>query len=199
MWYNSYMTRIENLKKKIQGLYEAKNPNRADWADWLYEHHVFIVSENARKLAQRYDVNEELAMAAAMLHDIADAEMSRFDNKHEKRSLEIANTLLKEVGFLGQEVETIVNAIRYHGCHNGEFPTSPEGKVMATADAVAHLSTDFYDHALSAMTKEGKSLEEISLSALKKIERDFTSKIFFDEVREEVRADYERVKALFSK
>lgn len=193
------MNRIEFLKKKIQDLYETKSPNRADWADWLYKHHVFIVSENARILAKRYGANEELAMAAAMLHDVADAEMSRFDNKHEERSLEIADVLLKETGFLEQEVGTIIDAIRYHGCHNGESSTSLEGKVMATADAVAHLSTDFYDHALSVMTKEGKSLEEISSSALKKIERDFTSKIFFDEVREEVRGDYERVKDLFLK
>src|SRR3989344_8688997 len=109
------MNRIDLLKRKVQDLYEVKNPNRADWADWLYEHHVFIVSENAGMLAQRYGANEELAMAAAMLHDIADAEMNRFDDRHEERSLEIAKTLLKESGFLENEVEVIIDAIWYHG------------------------------------------------------------------------------------
>lgn len=64
---------------------------------------------------------------------------------------------------------------------------------------VVHLSTDFYDHALEAMSKDGKSFGEIVSWALPKIERDFNDKIFFGEVRDKVRGDYERAKALFLK
>ncbi len=199
MWYNHCMNRIEYLKKKIQALYEAKNPNRADWADWLYTHHVFVVSENARILAKRYGANEELAMAAAMLHDVADAEMSRFDDRHKNRSIELASEFSLEAGFSEKEVEDIIDALRHHNCRDGQIPSSLEGKVMATADAVAHVATNYYVLALEVLVKEGKTKDQMSSWALPKIERDFKDKIFFDEVREEVRDDYERVKALFSK
>lgn len=193
------MKRITLLEEKIRNLYEVKNPNRADWTDWLFENHVFVVSEYAEKFAKRFGAKEDLAMAASMLHDIADAEMSRFNPEHDKQSIEIALQLLKELGFTDQEIETIIDAIRYHGCRDGNSPSSLEGKVMATADAVAHLSTDFYDYAHEVMSKAGKSFEEITSWALPKIERDYRSKIFFEDVRAGVSGNYQRVKALFSK
>jgi len=193
------MNRIDLLKKKIQDLYEVKNPNRADWADWLYEHHVFIVAENAKILAKRYGANEEVVMASAMLHDVADAEMSRFDDRHKNRSIEIASDFSLKAGFSEKEVEDIIDALQYHNCRDGQIPSSLEGKVMATADAVAHLATNYYTLALEALVKEEKAKDQIRSWALPKIERDFTNKIFFDEVREEVRGDYERVKDLFLK
>lgn len=193
------MNKIELLERKIRTLYEGKSPNRADWADWLYEHHVFVVAESARILAQRYGANEELAMAAAMLHDVADAEMSRFDDRHKGRSIEIASDFSLEAGFSEKEVEGIIDALSNHNCRDGQMPASLEGKVMATADAVAHLATNYYALALEALVKEGKTNDQIDSWALPKIERDFKDKIFFEEVREEVRDDYERVKSLFSK
>ncbi len=193
------MKKIELLEKKIRTLYEGKSQNRADWADWLYEHHVFVVAEIARILARRYGANEELVMASAMLHDVADAEMSRFDDRHKNRSIEIASDFSLEAGFSEKEVEGIIDAIKYHNCRDGQAPSSLEGKVMATADAVAHLATNYYVLALEALVKEGKTKDQIQSWALPKIERDFKDKIFFDEVREEVRGDYVRVKAIFSR
>jgi len=143
------MTRIEKLKEKIDSLYQSKNPNRADWADWLYEKHVFVVADKAKELAVRFDVNMELAEAAGMLHDIADVKMSRFDPAHEEESEQIAQELLEESDFHKEEVSIIVeDAIRYHSCNDGKVPNSLEGKIVATADAVAHLSSDFYLHGI---------------------------------------------------
>ncbi|NTW15505.1 MAG: HD domain-containing protein [Candidatus Moranbacteria bacterium] len=193
------MKKIDFLKDKVCQLYEAKNPDRADWADWLFQNHVFVVVNYAEAIAKKIQAKEELAMAAGMLHDIADAEMSRFDERHTKRSQEIAETLLKDAGFPDREIATVIDAINHHGCRDGKVPVTSEGKVMATADAVAHLSTKFYDYARKAMGRAGKSSEEIASWALSKIERDYNDKIFFDEVRTEVLKDYERVKALFCK
>lgn len=192
------MPRIEKLTAKIDALYQAKDSNRADWADWLYENHIFVVAGYAEKLADRFHANKELAMAAGMLHDIADAVMARENPQHEVESLVIARRLLKESDFTEEEIKTVVDdAIRFHGCHGDDMPQTMEGKVMATTDALAHLSTDFYDHALEVFQKES-SMEEITSWALPKIERDYRKKIFFDEVREEATDDYERVKRLFT-
>ncbi|NTV55116.1 MAG: HD domain-containing protein [Candidatus Moranbacteria bacterium] len=191
------MNRIELLEQKTRERYEARHPDRANWADWLYAYHLFVVVEQAKRLSKIHGVQGDRAVAAAMLHDIADSEMSRFDPRHLERSVEIAEDLLRETAFSEAEIEDIKDTIRYNGCHDGYVPASFEGKIMATADAIAHLSTDFYDRSLAALKADSVAREKILAWALPKIERDFHDKIFFDDVREEVRPDYERVKRLF--
>jgi hypothetical protein len=68
---------------------------------------------------------------------------------------------------------------------------------MATADALVHLKSDFYPHALKVKQDEGESKELIQKWALQKIERDFFTKIFFDQIREELSGEYEKARALF--
>ncbi|MDO8505364.1 MAG: HD domain-containing protein [bacterium] len=173
------MTRIERLKGKVDALYSARNPNRADWADWLYRNHIFIVTDNAGKLAERFGAQKDLAMAAAMLHDVADAVMPRESEHHEEESIKLAKCFLVESGFSEDEIKIIVDdAIRFHGCHGVSLPQTVEGKVMSTADALAHLQTEFYDFALRALQKN-EAIEQIREWALSKIERDFRKKIFF--------------------
>ena len=68
---------------------------------------------------------------------------------------------------------------------------------MATADAVVHLQSDFYEHAVQAMQGK-KTDEQIRKWAQPKIERDFHDKILFEKVQSEVEPDYERLKAFFA-
>jgi putative nucleotidyltransferase with HDIG domain len=191
------MQRIDELEKKVRALYEERNPSRAEWADWLYENHVFVVADTASSLAKRFNADEELAKAAAMLHDIADAKMNRFDERHEEENLRSARELLSSSGYSEDETQIVVDdAIRYHSCREGQRPMSLEGQVLVTADALAHFQTDFYDFATREM-KETISMGEVQDWVLKKTERDFNAKICFDEAREEVRPDFERIREQF--
>lgn len=194
------MTRIETLEDSVRARYAAKNPSRAAWADWLGDNHVFVVADNASQLAVNKGANAELARAAALLHDIADTEMSRFDDAHEEASLRIARKLLEEAGFAKDEIDIVVDdAIRHHSCHDGRIPASLEGRVLAAADSMAHLQSDFYVFATWALGGETKGLPDVKRWALKKINRDFNDKILFDDVRDSCREDYEWLKELFSR
>lgn len=147
----------------------------------------------------RIGANKELAMAAGMLHDVADAVMSRHDPRHTEESTRMAREMLTACAFSEEEIRTIVNdALAFHGCHHGQVPQTLEGKVMATADALVHLQTDFYAHGIEAM-RATKTNEEIGRWVFPKLERDLNDKILFDEIREEARPDYERVKAFAEK
>lgn len=193
------MSRIAQLEALVAELYEQKHEGRADWADWMYEHHVFVVADYATKLAKKYDANGEYARAAALLHDIADVVIARSDPSHETRSIEIARSLLAQCEYSQGEIALIVDdAIMFHSCHDGNAPSSVEGKVLATADSFAHLKTDFYVYAVSAFAGS-KSLADIKQWVLKKIERDLNNKVFFDDEREELLPDYTMIKELFSR
>ena len=194
------MLRIERLRRKVEELYQSKCRTRDEWADWMWERHVTVVADYAEKLVERYGASADLAVAGALLHDIADAVMGRRDPRHEAESERLAREFLKDAGFTEEEIRIVVDdAIRFHSCHGGEKPRSPEGKILATADALAHLKTDFYDYAVQSMKERGELHEKISQWIFEKIERDFHKKIAFDEVREEARTDYERIKNLLQK
>lgn len=189
------MDRIHRLKEKIDVLYLSRNPSREEWADWLHATHIYVASDNAKRIAEQHGANVEYAMAGAMLHDIADAVMSRFDSGHEERSLEIARELLRESDFSSEEVAVIVDdAIRFHGCRNGELPKTLEGMVVATSDALAHLKTDFYPGAFERKIVEGETRDEIRMWVLPKLERDFRIKIFFEDIRNEAEPYYKKLK-----
>lgn len=191
------MTNIELLRKAVKDLYEQNLPGRDDWADWLYSNHVLWVAKVSCRLAEKYGANADLAEAAALLHDIADAKIPRRSDSHEEVSLDIARELLTNCGFDQSEIALVVDdADRYHSCHSGEKPESKEGLVLATADAMAHYQTGFYVFAVSRMRE--KSLEEIQAWVLPKLERDYNSKIFFEDERQEVTPAYETLRTIFS-
>ena len=193
------MNKIEQVRARVHDLYTSKDPNREEWADWLYDNHVLVVAKSAQRLAQKYGADEVLSEAAALLHDIADVKMARANDAHEEESLEIARQIMIEAGFSPGEVSLVVDdAVRYHSCHGDERPKSKEGLVLATADSLAHLQTDFYVYAAWAFGKD-RSLEALKAWALKKIERDLYSKISFDDEREAARPDYNMIKELFSR
>lgn len=193
------MNRLQQLEKKVKALYEKKDPNRAEWADWVADNHVFVVADNATTLAKKYNANEELARAAALLHDIADTKMKREDQTHEEMSLQMARELMKEVGYPDKDIKLVVDdAIRYHSCYGSEHPESLVGKILSTADSLAHLKTDFYAFAAWGICRT-MTLKEMKAWILKKIERDLNNKIFFEEIRNDVTPDYKLIKALFSR
>lgn len=193
------MDRLQKLEEQVKALYQSDNPKRSEWAGWLADNHVFVVADYATELAKKHGANEELARAAALLHDIADVKMRRNDDKHEEESLTMARTLMQAAGYKDSEVELVVDdAIRYHSCHEDERPESLEGQILSTADSMAHLKTDFYVFATWALGRD-RTLADIKNWILKKIERDINNKMFFDDVRQEVMPDYIRIKELFSR
>ncbi|MFA6446584.1 MAG: hypothetical protein WCW14_05050, partial [Candidatus Paceibacterota bacterium] len=102
------------------------------------------------------------------------------------------------VEYSDEEIEQVLNqVIEPHSCKEGNLPTTIEGKVMATADALAHLTSDFYLQCAWRHIPEEKSYPEFLEWVAEKLERDFNTKIFFDEVKEEVRYRYDALKQVF--
>jgi putative nucleotidyltransferase with HDIG domain len=193
------MTKLDELKQKVESLYRAKNPERADWADWMYDNHVLVVAGYAKSLAEKYEADAELAQAAALLHDIADSKIKRGVPDHADESLAMARQLMKDCGYSREDIELVVeDAIRFHSCHGDERPQSKEGLILATADSLAHFKTDFYLYAAHAFGRDRK-LEDLKKWALEKFERDLNVRIAWDDEREDARPDYEMLKNLFSR
>lgn len=106
--------------------------------------------------------------------------------------------VLKQASYSPAEITQVMDeVIAPHSCKDGEFPTTLEGKVMATADALAHLNTDFYVQFAWKHLPDGKTYPEFLQWVAEKIERDFNAKIFFDEVKVEIEPRYQALKSVF--
>ncbi len=184
------------VEKLVKKLYEDKQPKRDGWADWLYHNHVLWVAKKAEEIAKTHQVDSAACRTVSLLHDISDAVMPREDSRSEAKSLEIAKEILYKAQFDLEQIATLVDdALRYHSCRNGEMPSTDIGKVLATADAAAHFQTSFYIHAFA--DKLFNDYEKLKDWSRQKIEKDFNNKIFFEDVREEVRPQYETLKLMF--
>lgn len=192
------MTKLEKLEALVRTAYESKSPERAEWADWLFANHVFVVADIAERLANRFGAPVDQARAAAVLHDIADATMSRFAPDHEQVSLDTARQLLEEAGFSQAEITVIVDdAIRLHSCLDGKKPKSLIGNILSTADALAHLTTNFYVYTTQNLMLD-KTEPERKSWAMKKMLRDYEDKIAFEEIRNEVKPTFEKLSSLLA-
>lgn len=193
------MQKLDVLRQNVETLYAANNPQADVWIDWSYPNHVQVVAELTGKIATAQHANIELAVAGALLHDIADAVMARRDPGHEAKSLSMADSMLRESGFTEDETDFVVNEIiRPHSCKE-IMPTALEGKVMATADGAAHFLTDFYPLFCWRHYGPKDDYQVFKTWMLGKMEKDFTKKLFFDDIKQEILPHYEALKLVFSK
>lgn len=192
------LMKLEKVKKEVHDLYTLQHPHADPWIVWAYPNHVQVVAKNAQRIAEEQGANAEFCVAGALVHDIADAVMSRFSQGHEKESLKIASEILERCGYDEQDRHVIVNEIiAPHSCSH-TMPTTLEGKVLATADAMAHFQTDFFLY-FTWQHLGGKDLPSLKKWVLTKIEKHFHKKIFFEKYRQEVESEYKATKLLFSK
>ncbi len=195
------MKRLDNLRRLVEEQYTSLGPDADPWTKWAYPNHVLVVAEHAEELAKTHEASIELAVAGALLHDIADSVMPRKDAAHEMRSYEIAQDLLEKAGFMPNEIEEIIEKIiKTHSCHV-VMPVTTEAKIVASADAMAHLLTDFYLYFCwqhYGTLDEEESFDSYRQWLLMRIEKDFHTKIFFDDARRQVKKRYDALKLLFA-
>lgn len=193
------MDKLDLVIDNVRKIYEKKN-HVIDWNDWLFEGHNKIVANWVEDLSKKYEFDKESVIAAAYLHDLAYAWTSKNDPDLDEKSEEGARKVLKESGFSEEKVIFIVDQIIHgHGMHDGKEPEDLEAKILATADALAHFTTDFYLVVCwNNYLFKDRTLKDYKDWVLKKIERDFNNKIFFEEYKEIARPYYQSLKNIFT-
>lgn len=182
---------IAVIRGSVHSLYNPISDTATDFVrtGWAYDNHVLVVARICRELAIKYKANPDQAEAAGLLHDIGDSVMNRMDPKQDFVSKTLAIGILHEAGYSWQTAADFYElVIKPHSCKDGNLPQTLEGKICATADAIAHLEFGFYLHFLQNwhIYRPGGTYEDYVKWALAKIERDVTDKIFFEEERSEM-------------
>lgn len=190
------MKKHQQVAQLVEAAYLA---SKQPFAKWMWAHHLQFVAKKAEQFAVRFGANADLAVAGAWLHDFGDVFVLRHDPLHEETSKLEAIKILQQVDFTKIEIKNIIEqVIAPHSCYENALPSTLEGQVLATADALAHLQTDFYLHFAWLNLPDDSTYPEFVLWANQKMDRDFYNKIFFEPVREEVREKYLALKKVFA-
>ena len=191
------MEKSEKVFSQVQTLYLVDSSR--GMGKWMWNNHVQWVADKAKKLAEKYNADVEKVYCAALLHDLADCQFERGEKDFDGWSENKGKEVLTEAGFIDDEVKEILEVIvRPHSCRPENLPTTLEGKVLATADAMFHLQTSFFPVlCYKQIPEHTNTYEEWQKWFDEKIERDFGPKIFFKDEKEEVRADYEALCRVF--
>lgn len=179
---------------------DAYKSSREDFAQWVLPNHLQFVAKKAEDISKRFNANEDMVVAAAWLHDFGDAFIDRHSTEFDEISKREATNVLKKSGYSDEEIKEIFEVIiEPHSCKDNNLPQTIEGKVLATADALAHLTTDFYVQFAWKHMPAGKSYQEYVVWVNEKLDRDFNQKIFFEEIRNQVETRYNALKEIFKK
>jgi len=191
------MSRSQQVYDEVNALYEANLDH--PMGVWMWSNHVQWVANKAKELASKYEADKEKVYCAALLHDLADCIYERthkeFDSWSEQKGFEI----LIKAGFddaIAAEIIEII--VRPHSCRPDNLPTTIEGKVLATADAMFHMQTSFFPlFSFNHKPQDRNTYSEWQDWFDEKIERDYGPKIFFEEERAEVASEYQSLKKVF--
>ena len=144
------MNRLENLRRHIDHLLFQLDgePCRNGFV------HLYGVSQFAVLLARKRGMDEDLAAASGMLHDISTyTSGNSFD--HAVHSASLARRILAEVGgYDKDEIETITTAILYHSKKDETHELFDE--LLKDADVLQH---HFYNPTLLGNFGERDRLE----------------------------------------
>lgn len=193
-----YSHDMEKSKAVFAEVSELYLTSTTSMGKWMWRNHTQWVAKKSKKLAEKYEADTEISYCAALLHDLGDSRYERSDKDFEAWSWEKSKEILKKAGFRKSKRDAILEAVRTHSCHPGYPPITLEGKVLATADGMWHLQTNFFaEICYMNRPEDTKSYEEWQQWFSKKIERDFGAKIFFEDERTEVKEDYQALKRVF--
>lgn len=191
------MDKLEKVREEVKALHEKSTVE--SMRTWFYDNHILVVAKYAREISLKAGANPETAVLASLLHDIARTQNVMDEPDLMNESLKMSEEILKRNGYPGKVFENVRQAILFHGCH-AQLPQTEEGKVMATADALAHLMTDFYPVMMFNrwVGRIPNDFEAYRNWTLSKAKRDFEKKIFYGEYRKLAEKRYESLKLLFS-
>jgi uncharacterized protein len=163
------------------------------------DHHM-RVWRNAKKLADRNSVDEEVLIAACFLHDIAAYYPNEVKKNSQQEDAKRAKKILRQVRFPKDKIAKVVEAIECHGSDpkNKQKRKSMEAIILADADKLEAFGPLGVARIIMVKTLRGSDLEEITRDFYfeKHLEKKWTA-LTLKQSKKLGRADYEYSKKFF--
>ena len=99
--------------------------------------HVLRVQRLCKAIGEKENADMLVLLASTLLHDLGrDHERKNPAIDHAEKSAEIAEEILRKVGFPSEKIPAVVCAIKVHRFSKGVTPTTLEAKILQDADRI---------------------------------------------------------------
>lgn len=122
---------LEDVEREAEQFMQEHNFSGHDFA------HVLRVKKLCKAIGEKENADMPVLLAATLLHDLGrDIERKDPTIDHAERSAEIAEEILRKVGFPTEKIPAVIYAIRVHRFSKGVTPTTLEAKILQDADRI---------------------------------------------------------------
>lgn len=181
-----------NYKKIRDSVYrlvkEACAAPSNKFGDDTWPYHILPVVEHALALGGKFKADLEVLELSSLLHDYAAIKNKSYYEQHHIHGAKFAGDILKDLGYPEKKIEKVKECIL---CHRGSTPLgkkSKEAKIIASADAMAHI-TELADMFFLTYGTHGYKTKEGCKWLRKKLNRSWTK--IMPAGRKIVQEDYE--------
>ncbi len=178
---------------KIKELIKRECKELGFVSNWFYDEHLCRVEKNAKWLLKKIpEADKEVVLLGVWLHDTQRIRGIKID--HQKGGAQEAEKIMKQNGYDEGTIKSVQSVILTHSC-NSKMPVSLEGKILASADAMAHYNSNFF---LRIALQGDRTFSEYKKWALEKLDRNYNRKIFFDFAKEKIEKRHNIIKSFIS-
>ena len=112
--------------------------NKFTYTVWPY--HILPVVEHSLSLGKKMDVDLEALELAAYLHDYAALTDADLYDEHHIHGTRMAEEILTKLNFPEDKINLVKECIKVHRGSRNDNKESTEAKVLASADAMSHIT-----------------------------------------------------------
>ena len=132
--YKKIRQEVKRLVKKA--CYSANN--NFSYTTWRY--HIIPVASHSLRLGKMLKADLEILELAAYLHDYAGILNYRLYKKHHLHGAQLAGKILDELNFSQEKIKKVQECIISHRGSVKLKHKSKEAKILASADAMSHVT-----------------------------------------------------------
>ncbi len=177
------------IKKEVETL--VKNACfKTVTRDRIWEFHIIPVVRFSKELGGKFGADLEVLELAALMHDYANILDRKIEKDHHTRSAELAREILAELSFPENKIKHVADCIEAHRGSVRQKHKTIESEILASADAMSHISEPVAMMHLAFRVLDNKVIEGASWLR-GKIERDWEK--MMPEGREIIKDDYEKM------
>jgi len=181
---------VKIIRKQVIKEFKS-SPKRA----WVIDSHLLVVEKFVNQLCDLYKkADREIVLLGVWFHDIG--RIRKRNKDHDLYGAKEAKKILSQYNLPKEKIKLVYEACRAHCCKNIK-PKSLEAKILATADAMSHLTNGFYLR-LFFEKRFGENFEDNKKTVLKKLERDFNDKILLPKAKKIIEPLYEAWKKILN-
>lgn len=134
---------MENYKKIRSEVYKivekaAISPQNIYTAAW--KHHILVVVKFSLDLGKKVKADLEVLELAALLHDYASLLDKNFNKEHHVHGARLAKEILEKLNVPDDKTKIIQDCIMSHRGSVKLKRETKEAKILASADAMSHIS-----------------------------------------------------------